>query len=495
MKNNVLQFAIANQLTGATLNSTKYILPRIVDPIKLTLKDWINKNLCNYFAISGHYDSYISKSCVSVLHYKYLSKKYGNTLMDVDPAFALCTASLDKVRKKVSCFPDLVNKTIAPGIYSLVMDNEGSKMIVIKEPIIGKDDRSENGVVSVTVHFITRFFFIGKNRDRWCKRLRKQIDDLVSTISKTDQGDNKIRYRSISASGEESIDLKVRPMNMLSFPAKESLLNEISNFVQKDKLYKELQIPHRFGILLQGKPGTGKTAFAFSLSQHMEMDCVSVNLDMFDKRNGDNAFDSPNTIYIIDEIDSQLVNRSEMKNEDVQKSLQTSRRLLQLLRAMDTMGGGSIVIATTNYPEKLDPALKRSGRFDRQIDMDDLDEKFARGMIESRGVDPDTVLKGCRYPINPAELEQRIVFHIMLSNNMIRDHIASFEELGLNEAVEEEKTYFHNTDIDEDDDDDEKISLSGSIPAGAVSVSKSDSSNTVDACCVDDDEDEDEDEE
>ena len=313
------------------------------------------------------------------------------------------------------------------------MDGTKTRMIVIKEPILQKDDRSENGIVSNVVHFSTSIFFIGKNRQKWFKRVRKEIDDLVSSISKTNQDNNRIRYNAMSAAGEDSKDLQVRPMNLLTFPAKDSLLKTINEFKNKEKIYKEYDVPYRKGILLSGKPGTGKTAFAFSLAQYLEMECVSVNLDVFDKTDGDGKFGMGNTVYVIDEIDSQLVNRSESSHEVVQSQLTTSRRLLQLLKAMDSMNNGAIVVATTNYPERLDPALKRSGRFDIWVEMDDLSEEYAIEMIKNRGCDPDEVLKGQKFPINPAYLEQIIIENILATNKIGQTEVASFESLGLNE--------------------------------------------------------------
>lgn len=461
---NPIQFALANNITGKALTVLSNNLQRVITPIKANLMDYVNKNICSYFNITGHYDSYISKSCVSILEGKYLSKKYGTTLIDVDPSFALCSASIERVKKKIVCFPEYVNKTIAPGIYSLVMDKEGTRMIVVKEPVLSKDDRSDNGILSIVVHYSTSVFFIGPNRVKWYEKVRREIDDLVSAISKTNQDNNRIRYNSLSSHGEESKDLQVRPMNLLSFPAKESLLKEINDFRRKEKIYNEYSVPYRKGFLLSGKPGTGKTAFAFSLAQYLEMDCISVNLDVFDKQNGDNAFNMPNTIYVIDEIDSQIVNRQTSTHEEVQNQNTTSRRLLHLLKAMDTMGHGSIVVATTNYPERLDPALRRSGRFDVWCEMDDLSEEFASEMVRNRGCDPEKILKGKTFPINPAELEQDIIRSILVDNKIgNQNEIASFEDLDLREDNEEytteELSENNETEIDDslNDETDEEV--------------------------------------
>lgn len=432
-RKDLMKMGLYNSISDAIVKTASANIMRVVNPTLNNVNAYINENIMPHFTISGHYDSYISKACVSVLEDKYLKYKYGSTLIDVDPSFALCTASIERVKRKVSCFPELVNKTIKPGIFTLVMDDEGSRMIIVKEPVLNKDDRSANGILGNIVHYSTSFFFIGKRKNYWYKKIRREIDDLVSSISKANQNNGSVRYQTLAASGESSKDMKVKDMNLLQFPMKEYILDKLQSFRNKESIYKEYQVPYRKGILLGGKPGVGKTAFAFALANHFEMECVSVNLDYFDKADGDEAFKNPNTVYIIDEIDSQLVNRSTTDHLEIQKQNTTSRRLLQLLRAMDSMDGGSIVVATTNYPERLDPALLRSGRFDMNINMGDLPYEYAVNMVKSRGCDPDVLLAGKVFPCNPAQLEQEIIEYILKTNEVGQEEKISLDELGLND--------------------------------------------------------------
>ena len=440
----VLQFTMINNFTNKFATNISTSISRMAYPVQRKAANWISDNLVEYFAISGHFDSYINKSISSILNERYLSKKYGNTLIDMDMAFALCSNSIEKVKRKVSAFPELVNKSVAPGIYSLVMDDDMTRMIVYKEPILSKDDRSSNGIMmNQPTTYITRFFFIGKNRKKWCNRLKKEIDDVLSALAATKQQGNKIRYDTLGATQGDAKDLKVTPMRYLIFPEKDDLLKQINDFLLEEPIYKEQAIPHRMGILLYGKPGVGKTAFAFSLAQHLDMECVSVNLDVFDKSNGDGAFSRPNTVFIIDEIDSQIVNRSAMGQNEIETQNTASRRLLMLLRAIDSMDDGSIVVATTNYPEKLDPALRRSGRFDIEVEMKDLDYNYACEMVRGRNCDPEKVLAGETFPINPARLSRIIISDILKNKNIGQRKEASLEELGLEKTAE---------GIDEDDD-------------------------------------------
>ncbi len=154
-------------------------------------------------------------------------------------------------------------------------------------------------------------------------------------------------------------------------------LQEIVEFLKDPKKFTALgaKIPH--GVLLVGPPGTGKTLlakavageagvpfFSISGSDFVEM-YVGVGAsrvrDLFD-----NARKSPASIIFIDEIDAVGRHRGAGLGGGHDEREQT---LNQLLVEMDGFGSheGIIVIAATNRPDILDPALLRPGRFDRQV--------------------------------------------------------------------------------------------------------------------------------
>ena len=154
-------------------------------------------------------------------------------------------------------------------------------------------------------------------------------------------------------------------------------LQEIVEFLKDPAKYTKLgaKIPH--GVLLMGPPGTGKTLlakavageagvpfFSISGSDFVEM-YVGVGAsrvrDLFEK-----ARSAPASIIFIDEIDAVGRHRGAGLGGGHDEREQT---LNQLLVEMDGFSGndGVIVIAATNRPDILDPALLRPGRFDRQI--------------------------------------------------------------------------------------------------------------------------------
>ena len=180
----------------------------------------------------------------------------------------------------------------------------------------------------------------------------------AKTASVSDK--NKVTFADVAGADEEKEEL-VEVVDYLKDPGKFTKLGA--------------KIPH--GVLLMGPPGTGKTLlakavageagvpfFSISGSDFVEM-YVGVGAsrvrDLFDT-----ARKSPAAIIFIDEIDAVGRHRGAGLGGGHDEREQT---LNQLLVEMDGFGShdGIIVIAATNRPDILDPALLRPGRFDRQI--------------------------------------------------------------------------------------------------------------------------------
>ena len=154
-------------------------------------------------------------------------------------------------------------------------------------------------------------------------------------------------------------------------------LTEIVDFLRTPAKYTKLgaRIPH--GVLLVGPPGTGKTLLAKAVAGESGVPFYSISgSDFVEMYVGvgasrvrdlfDTAKKNPASIIFIDEIDAVGRHRGAGLGGGHDEREQT---LNQLLVEMDGFGGNSgvIVIAATNRPDILDPALLRPGRFDRQI--------------------------------------------------------------------------------------------------------------------------------
>ncbi|UCE44964.1 MAG: CDC48 family AAA ATPase [Methanobacteriota archaeon] len=142
------------------------------------------------------------------------------------------------------------------------------------------------------------------------------------------------------------------------------------------ELFDKLGVDAPKGVLLHGPPGTGKTLLAKAVASETSANFLSIGgPEIMSKFYGESeerlreifkeAAENAPSIIFIDEIDSIAPKRDEVTGE-------TERRVVaQLLAIMDGLEGRGkvIVIAATNRPNALDPALRRPGRFDREIEI------------------------------------------------------------------------------------------------------------------------------
>ncbi len=188
-------------------------------------------------------------------------------------------------------------------------------------------------------------------------------------------------------------------------------LKEIVEFLKNPEKFARLgaKIPH--GVLLMGPPGTGKTLLAKAVAGEADVPFFSISgSDFVEMYVGvgasrvrdlfETARKAPASIVFIDEIDAVGRHRGAGLGGGHDEREQT---LNQLLVEMDGFGAheGIIVMAATNRPDILDPALLRPGRFDRQITVNYPDIKgreeilkvHARGKKFESSVDFATIAK------------------------------------------------------------------------------------------------------
>jgi transitional endoplasmic reticulum ATPase len=161
------------------------------------------------------------------------------------------------------------------------------------------------------------------------------------------------------------------------------------------ELFEKLGVEAPKGVLLYGPPGTGKTLLAKAVAGETNSHFISLSgPEIIGKYYGESeerlrdifkqAEDSAPSIIFIDEIDSIAPKREEVTGE-VEK-----RVVSQLLTLMDGMKARDkvVVIAATNRPDSLDPALRRPGRFDREIEIGIPDEEGRKEIlgIHTRGM-------------------------------------------------------------------------------------------------------------
>jgi len=164
------------------------------------------------------------------------------------------------------------------------------------------------------------------------------------------------------------------------------------------ELFDKIGVEAPKGVLLYGPPGTGKTLLAKAVAGETNANFVSLSgPEIMGKYYGESeerireiftqAEENSPSIIFIDEIDSIAPKRDEVSGE-LEK-----RIVSQLLTLMDGMKsrGKVIVIAATNRPDSIDPALRRPGRFDREIEIGipDAEGRFDILSIHTRGMPID----------------------------------------------------------------------------------------------------------
>lgn len=157
--------------------------------------------------------------------------------------------------------------------------------------------------------------------------------------------------------------------------AKESL-TEIVDYLHHPEKYQDIGASMPKGVLLVGPPGTGKTLLAKAIAGEANVPFFSISgsefVEMFAGAGAarvrdlfKQAKEKAPCIVFIDEIDAI----GKKRNPSMGGNDEREQTLNQLLTEMDGFDGnnGVMILAATNQPEALDPALTRPGRFDRQI--------------------------------------------------------------------------------------------------------------------------------
>ena len=161
------------------------------------------------------------------------------------------------------------------------------------------------------------------------------------------------------------------------------------------ELFSRLGVEPHSGVLLYGPPGCGKTLLAKVLATESDANMYSINgPEIMNKYYGETearlreifkeAKDNSPSIIFIDEIDAIAPKREEVFG-DVEK-----RVVAQLLALMDglTDRGNVVVLGATNRPDSVDPALRRPGRFDREMEISvpNIDGRIEILQIHTRGM-------------------------------------------------------------------------------------------------------------
>ena len=303
---------------------------------------------------------------------------------------------------------ELAKKRLDVGTYAVDLGKDNFAVFIVDAPDAGDPDCID-----------WKLYIIGEK----CLKYRNKILEKFENIRKSLVNSAKRHYIYYS-NGTKPKNITFKKFDNMVLRDSESILEYVDNWLDNVPLYHERGIPAKLSILLYGKPGTGKSSFAQALADRIGIPDISLispeYFYCFDRNNGPDI-DRFESIYLIDEIDCVCSSREEDTSKENKQALSKLLDFLDnppttYIKAKDgKYYNVSVVVATTNYINKLDSAVKRHGRFDKQIELDEFNLEEARKLCDIFGVDyciiPGDINKP-EFKISPALLQALCIENI-----------------------------------------------------------------------------------
>ncbi len=299
---------------------------------------------------------------VNVLNYNEFTKALNNNEVTKVVITPERTAGVYKLTGKIKGYEENESYYVIVPLSDETVSMVYNAAETQKFTLVTKEDPGSSTLLQFLVNVLPTLLLIGGALYFLTKQMggANKSMDFGRSRARLDNGNNKVTFKDVAGLTEEKEEVK-----------------ELIDFLKSPKKFQEMGARIPKGVLLFGPPGTGKTLLAKSVageanvpfyfisgSEFVEL-FVGVGAsrvrDMFKQ-----AKQTAPCLIFIDEIDAVGRQRGSGIGGGHDEREQT---LNQLLTEMDGFGAneGIIVIAATNRPDVLDPALLRPGRFDRQI--------------------------------------------------------------------------------------------------------------------------------
>jgi len=237
----------------------------------------------------------------------------------------------------------------------------GSYQFEYNNSIIYVDYSQDNNIVGTSEYPMKYEELIIYNELK--ENLIKFIDEARDFSVKPDKK-NKLVIKVLKDCGWMTLSkIHKRPIEtlFLDFDVND-LIEEINDFMKSENEYIDNGVPFKMNFLFEGLPGTGKTSLIYCLASYFDMDIASLNIT---KDLDDNTFIKAitslpeNTILVLEDIDALFVERESRTNLSFSALLNVLDGVLRKHKL--------ITFLTTNHKNRLDNALVRSGRIDKEI--------------------------------------------------------------------------------------------------------------------------------
>lgn len=188
-------------------------------------------------------------------------------------------------------------------------------------------------------------------------------------------------YRRVELDHEEYLlEVNLRKnLDIIEMDASKDVIQDINNFIESENIYRQLKVQYKRGILLYGPPGTGKTSVLHDIITRLEGESIII----FCPEEPDTV-----TLQALSESKERKILVFEEFTNVLGRDGEASEGMLNLLDGESSMDN-CIIIASTNYPEKLPVNItQRPGRFDRMykigtLELEDIEKYFTHFNLDS----------------------------------------------------------------------------------------------------------------